>query len=160
MKKTNAMRLLDRQKIAYRTASYEVDLDDLSAVAVSKKLDIEPERLLKTLLVRGAGGCHFAVIPTHTELDLKSLAQAAGEKKISVVPLKEVQSLTGYVRGGVTVLGAKKAFPAFLDRSALEYAEVSVSAGMRGQQILLAPDDYVRATGATVADIATPMESG
>lgn len=159
MKKTNAMRLLDRLKIAYRTASYEVDPADLSAVAVSKKLDIEPERLLKTLVVRGAGGCYFAVIPTHTELELKALAKAAGEKKIAVVALKEVQSLTGYVRGGVTVLGAKKAFPAFLDQSALEHREVSVSAGMRGRQILLAPQDYVRATGATVAAIATPTAS-
>ena len=154
MKKTNAMRLLDQRKISYRTERYQVDPSDLSAMTVASKIGIEPERLLKTLLVRGASGCCFAVIPTDAELDLKALAKAVGEKKMAVVPLKEVQTLTGYLRGGVTVLGAKKAFPTFLDQRALTFDEVSVSAGVRGQQILLSPEDYVAATGATVSEIA------
>jgi Cys-tRNA(Pro)/Cys-tRNA(Cys) deacylase len=113
------------------------------------------EQVFKTLVARGDrhGPC-FAVVPGDAELDLKALARATGDRRVELVPLREVTPLTGYVRGGVTVFAAKKAFPVYLDESALAFDVISVSAGVRGTQILLAPRDYVRASGAELAPLA------
>jgi Cys-tRNA(Pro)/Cys-tRNA(Cys) deacylase len=154
--KTNAARLLDSLGIAYEVQTYEVDLDDLSAIAVARKIGMPAEQVFKTLLTRAATGpaAHFfAVIPGDSELDLKKLAHAAEVKKIELASLKDVEPLTGYVRGGVTVMAARTAFPAFADETVELFDAISVSAGQRGAQIVLAPADYLRATGATLADL-------
>lgn len=153
--KTNAARLLDSLKINYELRGYEVDPDDLAAETVARKVGLPPEQVFKTLVARGdRNGVCFAVIPADTELDLKALAAATGNKKIDLVPLKDVQPLTGYIRGGVTVLGAKKEYPAVADETIELFDVISVSAGVRGTQIFLSPADYLRATNATTAPIA------
>ena len=153
--KTNAVRILDGLKIAYELREYEVDPDDLAAESVAEKIGFPPEQVFKTLVARGdRNGVCFAVIPGNYELDLKALAQATGDRKIALVPLKEVLPLTGYIRGGVTALGAKKDYPVVLDELAEIFDVISVSAGVRGTQVLLAPTDYIRAIKATVAAIA------
>lgn len=153
--KTNAVRLLDAEGIAYTLKSYEVDPDDLTAESVAAKIGLPPEQVFKTLVARGdRHGVCFAVIPANGELDLKALAKATGDRKIELVPLKEVQPLTGYIRGGVTVMGAKKAFPVFIDETIILFDLISVSAGQRGLQILLSPGDYLRVTGGQTAEIS------
>lgn len=155
--KTNAARILDGLGIRYELRTYEVDPEDLSATSVARKIGLPPEQVWKTLVARGdrCGAC-FAVVPATAELDLKALARLTGDRKVDTVPLKEVQPLTGYVRGGVTALGAKKAYPVFADETISLFEIVSVSAGVRGTQILLSPDDYLRATKARVGAIAAP----
>jgi Cys-tRNA(Pro)/Cys-tRNA(Cys) deacylase len=153
--KTNAARLLDSLNIKYELRDYEVDPDDLAAESVAAKIGLPPEQVFKTLVARGdRNGVSMAVIPADTELDLKALAAATGNKKIDLVPLKEVQPLTGYVRGGVTALGAKKGFPVVADETIELFDVISVSAGVRGTQLLLSPVDYLKATSAATADIA------
>jgi Cys-tRNA(Pro)/Cys-tRNA(Cys) deacylase len=154
--KTNAARLLDQLGIRYELRAYEVDPDDLAAGTVAAKIGLPPEQVFKTLVARpphssGTNGVVMAVIPGDQELDLKALAAAAGEKKMDLVPVKELQALTGYIRGGVTALAAKRDFPVFVDETIELFDVVSISAGMRGLQILIAPGDYVRATQGTVA---------
>ena len=152
--KTNAARLLDGLGIAYELRGYEVDLDDLSAPAVARKIGLPPEQVFKTLLTQTTPAGHvFAVVPGNAELDLKKLAQAAGVKKAELASLKDVEPLTGYIRGGVTVMGARKPFAAFADETIELFDVISVSAGQRGVQLLLAPTDYLRAAGATLADL-------
>jgi Cys-tRNA(Pro)/Cys-tRNA(Cys) deacylase len=154
--KTNAVRILDGLNIAYELREYEVDPDDLAAESVAEKIGFPAERVFKTLVARGdRNGVCMAVIPGNYELDLKALANATGDRKIQLVPLKEVQPLTGYIRGGVTALGAKKDFPVFLDETAEIFGLISVSAGVRGTQVLIAPADYIRAVSATVAAISS-----
>jgi Cys-tRNA(Pro)/Cys-tRNA(Cys) deacylase len=154
MKKTNAARLLDTLNIAYELRAYEVDPDDLTAISVARKINLPPEQVFKTLLTHTSDGEHFfAVVPGDAELDLKKLAAAAGARKAELASLKEVEPLTGYIRGGVTVLAARKPFRAFADET-IELSDIiSVSAGMRGLQLILAPADYLRATEATIADL-------
>ena len=153
--KTNAVRLLESMGIEYELREYSVDPEDLAAETVAAKIAMPPEQVFKTLLARGdRHGLCFAVIPANTELDLKALAAAARNRKAELVPVKELLGLTGYIRGGVTVLGAKKAFPIFADETIQLWEAISVSAGVRGTQIILAPDDYLRATDAVIADIA------
>jgi Cys-tRNA(Pro)/Cys-tRNA(Cys) deacylase len=155
--KTNAARILDRLGIAYEVREYEVDEDDLSAPTVARKVGLEPAQVFKTLLVRGEPGGHcFGVVAADAELDLKALAKAAGHKRAELAALKDVQPLTGYIRGGVTALGAKKSFPVVLDESAMTFDRVAVSAGIRGAQLVLAPGDYARAVAAKVAPIQRP----
>ncbi len=152
--KTNAARLLDRLGITYETREYEVDLEDLSAPNVARKVGMPVEQVFKTLLCRLHDGEYvFAVIPGDAELDLKKLATAAGAKKAELASLKDVEPLTGYVRGGVTVMGAKKAYTAFADEAIELFDSISVSAGMRGQQLVLSPADYLKVAAATVADL-------
>ncbi len=152
--KTNAARILEGLGIAYRLQEYEVDPEDLRATSVAAKIGMPPEQVFKTLLCAVGGGDYvFAVVPGDAELDFKKLARAAGVRKAEMAPLKEVQPLTGYIRGGVTVFGAKKHYPAFADETIELFDEISVSAGHRGVQIVLAPADYLRATGAIVADL-------
>ena len=152
--KTNAVRLLDALGIAYELRIYEVDLEDLTAISVARKIGMAPEQVFKTLLAHTNMGQHlFAVIPGDAELDLKKLANAAGTKKAELAALKDVEPLTGYIRGGVTVMAAKKPFPAFADDTIQLFDVISVSAGQRGLQLLLAPADYLRAANATLADL-------
>ena len=155
MTKTNAARLLDSMGIAYEVREYEVDPDDLAAESVARKVGLPPEQVFKTLVARGdKHGVCFAVVPGDQQLDLKALAQLTGDKKIDTVPLKEVQPLTGYIRGGVTALAAKKNYPVFADETIELFDVISISAGMRGAQLLLAPADYLRATGGRVGGIS------
>ena len=154
MKKTNAARLLDKLNIPYELRAYEVDPDDLTAISVARKINLPPEQVFKTLLTHTSDNEHlFAVIPGNAELDLKKLATAAGTRKTELASLKEVEPLTGYIRGGVTVLAARKSFRAFADETIELFDIISVSAGMRGLQLILSPADYLRATKATLADL-------
>jgi Cys-tRNA(Pro)/Cys-tRNA(Cys) deacylase len=152
--KTNAVRLLDSLGIGYELRAYEVDLEDLTAISVAKKIGLPPEQVFKTLLSGTNAGEHlFAAIPGDAELDLKKLALASGAKKVELASLKDVEPLTGYIRGGVTVMGAKKPFPAYADETIELFDVISVSAGQRGLQVILSPADYLRATEATLADL-------
>ncbi len=154
MTKTNAIRILDSLGISYELREYEVDPEDLAAGTVAAKVGMPVEQVFKTLVVRGdTRECYFAVIPGNSELDPKSLAKLTGNRSIELAPLKDVQALTGYIRGGVTVMGAKKPYPAYLDETAWLFEVISVSAGIRGTQVILSPDDYIRATQATVANL-------
>lgn len=153
--KTNAARVLDNLGISYELRTYEVDEDDLSAESVAAKVGLPPEQVWKTLVARGdRKGVCLAVVPGSSTLDLKALARATGDARVETVALKEVLPLTGYIRGGVTALACKKAYPAFVDELVDLFDVISVSAGVRGTQILLAPTDYLRATQATLAAIA------
>lgn len=159
--KTNAARALERAGIAYRIREYPVGKEHVSAEVVARAVGMDPATVFKTLVAHGDRHGHcFAVIPSTAELDLKALARASDNRKVAMVPLKEVQPLTGYVRGGVTALSARRPLPVFLDASALAHEQIAVSAGMKGKQLLLAPRDYVRATEATVAPLSTRVESG
>ena len=154
--KTNAVRLLDSLRVHYELCEYAVDPDDLAAESVAAKIGLPAEQVFKTLLARGdRNGPCFAVIPGNYELDLKALAKLSGDRKVELVPLKQVQPLTGYIRGGVTVLGAKKAFPVFVDETMELWDVVSISAGLRGTQVLVAPRDYLRITNAALGESAT-----
>ncbi len=156
--KTNAARQLDRLGIRYELREYEVDPDHLEAELVADKIGLPYEKVFKTLVVRGdVNGVCMAVIPADTEVNLKALAEATGDRKMHMVPLKEVQPLTGYIRGGVTALASKKAYPVYIDPSAERQDVISVSAGVRGTQILLDPKDYIRAVNATLAPIAQSL---
>jgi Cys-tRNA(Pro)/Cys-tRNA(Cys) deacylase len=158
--KTNGARFLDSLGIHYSLREYEVDPEDLAATTVARKIGMPAEQVFKTLLTTdGAGGYFFAVIPGDAELDFKKLARAAGVRKAEMVSLKDVQPLTGYIRGGVTVFGAKKAYPVFADETIEIFDEISVSAGTRGTQLLLAPTDYVRAAEALIADLTKDRKS-
>jgi len=153
--KTNAARLLEKLGIAYEVREYEVDLDDLSAESVAHKVGLPPEQVFKTLVARGdRTGVLLAVVAGSAELDLKALAHLSGDRRVETVPLKEVQPLTGYVRGGVTALAGKKDYPVFADQAIEAFERVAVSAGVRGAQLVLAPADYVRAARARVGAIA------
>lgn len=154
--KTNGARFLETLGIPFELHEYEVDPNDLSAIAVAKKVGMPPEQVFKTLLT--TAGPHefvFAVIPGDAELDFKKLARASGLRKLEMVPLKDVQPLTGYVRGGVTVFGAKKSYPVFVDETVILFDTISVSAGARGTQLILKPDDYLRAAEALEVPVAT-----
>jgi Cys-tRNA(Pro)/Cys-tRNA(Cys) deacylase len=154
--KTNAARILDSLGIRYELRDYDVDPEDLSAERVAAKIGMPLEQVWKTLVARGdRNGVCLAVVPASAQLDLKSLARLTGDRKVDTVPLKEVQPLTGYVRGGVTALGCKKSYPVYADETIELFDRVAVSAGIRGTQILIAPADYLRATGATVGAIAS-----
>ena len=155
IQKTNAARLLDQMGIRYELREYAVHPEDLAAEAVAAKIGLPPGQLFKTLVAQGdRHGICMAVIPGDTELDLKALAAASGDRKIHLVPVKELQKLTGYVRGGVTALAAKKAYPVYADGSIEQFDVISISAGMRGLQILLAPVDYRKVVKTTLAVIA------
>lgn len=152
--KTNGARILESLGIPFELHEYEVDPNDLSAVAVANKVGMPPEQVFKTLLTTGGPGEYvFAVIPGDAELDFKKLARATGLRSAEMAPLKELQSLTGYIRGGCTVFGAKKPFPVFVDETVILFDKISVSAGARGAQLILTPDDYLRAAEAQTADL-------
>jgi len=152
--KTNAARYLDSLGIAYEMRDYAVDPEEFSAIIVAEKIGMPPEQVFKTLLCITTDREHlFAVVPGNAELDFKKLARAAGARKAEMVSLKDVEPLTGYVRGGVTVFGARKDFPAYVDETIELFDLISVSAGTRGTQLVLSPADYLRASNATLADL-------
>ena len=156
--KTNAARILESMGIRYELRSYEVGDEHAPARVVAEKVGLPPEQVFKTLVARGdRKGVCFAVVPANAWLDLKALARLSGDRKIDVVPLKEVQPLTGYVRGGVTALGAKKDYPVYADETIELFDVVSVSAGVRGTQILIAPADYLRAVKGAVGPIGVEV---
>lgn len=158
--KTNACRLLDALQIRYETREYPVDPEDLSGETVARKINMPVEQVFKTLLCRvDQQDIVFAVLSVADELDFKKLASAAGGRRAELVPIKEVQPLTGYIRGGVTVFASKKPFLVFADESIELFEVISVSAGTRGMQIVLRPADYLRATEATVVDLTRPPAS-
>jgi len=158
--KTNAVRLLDQMQIGYELREYAVDPQDLAAETVAAKIGLPAEQVFKTLVARGdrCGVC-MAAIPANAELDLKALAQTTGDRDIQLVPVKELQSLTGYVRGAVTALAGKKEYSVYADEAIELFEIISISAGVRGMQILLAPIDYLRATKGTVAQLTRGMTS-
>ena len=156
--KTNAARILESLGIRYELRSYEVGDEHAPARVVAEKVGLPPEQVFKTLVARGdRKGVCFAVVPANASLDLKALARLSGNRKMDVVPLKEVQPLTGYVRGGVTALGAKKDYPVYADETIELFDVVSVSAGVRGTQILIAPADYLRAVKGSVGPIGVEV---
>lgn len=155
--KTNAARALDRLGIAYEWLEYPADAAHEAAPAVAARLGLAASQVFKTLVVRGdRNGVAFAVLPGDRQLDLRALARARGDRSAAIVALADVQPLTGYVRGGVTALAARRAWPVVLDASALDLPRISVSAGRRGAQLLLAPADFLRATAAVTAPITGP----
>jgi Cys-tRNA(Pro)/Cys-tRNA(Cys) deacylase len=166
--KTNAARQLDALHIPYELRPYEVDLDDLTAISVARKIGLPPEQVFKTLLTHNNSSARgssdpahlFAVIPGDSELDLKKLATSANTRKIDLAALKDVEPLTGYLRGAVTVLAARKPFPAFADETIELHDIISISAGQRGLQLILSPADYLRATQATLADLTKSLTPG
>ena len=152
--KTNAARLLDSLGITYELRAYEVDPNDLTAISVAHKIGLPPEQVFKTLLTHTSDKEHvFAIIPGDSELDLKKLAATAGARNAELASLKEVEPLTGYIRGGVTVLAAKKPFRSFADETIELFDIISISAGQRGLQLIMAPADYLRAANAELADL-------
>lgn len=144
-KKTNAMRFLDSKKISYKVREYKVDEDNLDAIHVAQQINLPAQQVFKTLVVRGdKTGVMLACIPGDSELDLKLLAKASNNKSISMVALKDVLPLTGYIRGGVSPLRAKKNYPLYLDITAEKWTEITISAGLRGYQIVIAPNDLLK----------------
>ena len=153
--KTNAVRIIDSLGFKYELKEYEVDPEDLTAETVASKIGFPLEQVFKTLVARGdKNGVCLAVVAGDAQLDLKALAKLSGDRKTEVVSLKEVQPLTGYVRGGVTALACKKDYPFCVDENVYLFDVISVSAGVRGTQIIINPEDYIKATKATVGQIA------
>lgn len=155
MKKTNAARILDKLGIAYEMVEYKVDENDLSATHVAETVGVDPAVVFKTLVARGEkNGIGVFVIPATAELNLKAAAQAMGDKKVTMIQVKELLPLTGYIRGGCSPFGMKKSFPTYLHESAKHYLKIYVSAGVRGMQLVLSPQDLIQATNAAVCSIA------
>lgn len=153
--KTIAARILDQLNIPYELRAYEVNEDELDAVTVARKVSMPPEAVFKTLVARGdKNGVLMAMVAADQELDLKKLATVSGNKKIDLVAVKELLGLTGYIRGGVSPLGAKKKYPVYLDETVILHEQISISAGQRGLQIVFAPADLQRVTEANLADIS------
>jgi Cys-tRNA(Pro)/Cys-tRNA(Cys) deacylase len=158
--KTNAARLLDSLGIRYELREYQVDPDDLTAETVAAKIGLDIEQVFKTLVMRGdRHGVCLAVVPGDSEVNEKALARLTGDRSVEMVPLKEVQGLTGYIRGGVTALAGKREYPVYVDETVELFDSISISAGIRGTQILLAPADYLRAVKGVVGDIARAKTS-
>jgi Cys-tRNA(Pro)/Cys-tRNA(Cys) deacylase len=154
--KTNAVRLLDSAKVSYLLKEYDVDESDLSADHVAETLGLEPEKLYKTLVLKGVVDPYLVVIiPGNSQLDLKKIAKASGNKHCEMLPMKELQSVTGYLRGGCSPLGMKKNFPTFIEEVAELEAQIWVSAGRRGLQVALAPNTLARLTSASFADLVS-----
>ena len=155
MKKTNVARILDNLKINYELREYTVDESHLSADSVAEKIKVPLDQVFKTLVVCGdKTGVLLACIPGGLELDLKALAVSSGNKKVEMVPLKDVQKLTGYVRGGVSPLGTKKAYDIYIDESVILWTYISISAGIRGCQVLIDPNDLVGAVNGKIFNIS------
>ncbi|HIZ02399.1 Cys-tRNA(Pro) deacylase [Bacteroides sp. ET71] len=152
--KTNAARLLDRDRVAYELIPYEVDESDLSAVHVAAQLGEDIDRVFKTLVLHGDRTGHFVcVIPGEHEVDLKLAARVSGNKKCDLIPVKELLPLTGYIRGGCSPIGMKKPLPTYIHRTCLDFDHIYVSAGVRGLQLRLAPQDLIRVAHAEVCDL-------
>lgn len=152
--KTNAARLLDRAKIAYRLVPYTVDENNLAADHVAAELGEDIRQVFKTIVLHGDRSGHFVcVVPGNTEIDLKKAAKISGNKKADLIPMKELLPLTGYIRGGCSPVGMKKHFPTFFHETATSFGEIFVSAGQRGLQFAINPQTLIDFVGATVADL-------
>lgn len=154
MKKTNAARLLDSQKIPYELIPYEVEENDLGAQHVADQLHEDIQQVFKTLVLQGDRSGHFVcVIPGAEEVDLKKAAKISGNKKCDLIPMKELLPLTGYIRGGCSPIGMKKAFPTYLHETAMQFDHIYVSAGVRGLQFKISPQHLIQASRATVCSL-------
>lgn len=159
MTKTNAMRQLDRAKIPYEVQCYDYDETDLSGLHAAQALGMPPEQIFKTLVTRGEKrGVQVFCIPVAANLNLKKAAKISGDKKIEMIHVKDLLGLTGYIRGGCSPIGMKKQYPTFIDQTALGFDRIGVSAGTRGQQLLLSPEDLIRFVGITPADLTDTTE--
>lgn len=155
MKKTNALRILDQRKISYQTFEYKYDPDKLSSGQIVKQNGLQEGQVFKTLVAKGdKNGVVVAVVSGVRVLDLKALAKISGNKKINLIPVKELLSTVGYIRGGCSPLGMKKVFPVFIDRRAEEFKEILVNAGVRGLLMKLKVEDLLLATNGKIEDIA------
>ena len=158
MTKTNVMRLLESAGIAYRTAEYEYDENNLSGLHAAEQIGIPAEQVFKTLVTRGdKTGILVFCIPVDMELDWKKAAAVSKNKKVEMTHMKELLALTGYIRGGCSPIGMKKKYPTFIDETCILFDEIAVSAGIRGEQVILSPEDLARFTEATEADITKEM---
>lgn len=154
MVKTNAMRILDKEQIVYQTASYQYDDSDLSGIHAAQAIGMPASQVFKTLVTKGdKNGIHIFCIPVDRELDLKKAAAISNNKKLAMTAVKDLLSLTGYIRGGCSPIGMKKKYPTFFHQSAITEDTIAISAGVRGQQIILAPDDLISFLEAKTADI-------
>ncbi len=154
MTKTNAMRLLEQAGVTFRTAEYDYDEADLSGNHAADAIGLPREQVFKTLVTRaGKGILYVFCIPVCNELDLKKAAKACGEKSIEMVHVKELLGLTGYIRGGCSPIGMKKKFPTYIDETAILFDEIAVSAGMRGEQLILSPDALAGYVEAELCDL-------
>lgn len=154
MKKTNAARILDSKSIRYEIAEYEVDESDLSAVTLARKIGQDVEQIFKTLVLRGdKTGVFVCVIPGNAEVDLKKAAKVSGNKNCAMVQQKELLPLTGYIRGGCSPIGMKKPFPAYIHETCILFDPIYVSAGQRGLQFKINPEDLIKVTGSVVCDL-------
>lgn len=154
MVKTNAMRILDKAKIEYSTKEYEVDEQDLSGSHAADMMGVDHGSVFKTLVLKGEKtGYLVCCIPVDGELDLKKVAKAAGDKKVEMIPMKDLQGVTGYIRGGCSPVGMKKHFPAFVEKTACFYPKIAISGGMRGRQIIISPQSLVDFIGGKFASI-------
>lgn len=152
--KTNAIRILEQLKITYTIQEYEFDAEHLGAEHVAQQVGFPPDQVFKTLVVKGdRRGIMVACLPGNAELDLKNLAVASGNKKVEMIPVKEIQTLTGYIRGGVSPIGMKKKYPTFLDESALHWDVICISAGARGVQIIMNPQELMKTVDAELIAI-------
>lgn len=152
--KTNVMRLLDAAGIPYRTMEYEADEHDLSGIHVARQLGQDPDTCFKTLVLKGEkNGYLVCCIPVAEELDLKKVARAVGDKKVEMIPMKDLLAVTGYIRGGCSPVGMKKRFPTYIDETAVLFEEIAVSAGMRGAQVILNPEKLGEYVGAEFCDL-------
>lgn len=159
IEKTNAARLLDKAGVSYKLIPYEFDENDLAAQHVADSLGQDIARVFKTLVLHGDKTGHVVcVVPGNAEVDLKALAKASGNKKVEMIPMKDLLSVTGYIRGGCSPVGMKKRFPTYFHTTALDFETIYVSAGVRGLQIEIAPADLIGFVGATVASVATDPE--
>jgi len=152
--KTNAMRLLESRGIHFKTQDYEVDENDLSGEHVAKQLGIPTEQVFKTLVLQGENQGYFVCcIPSDFEVDLKKAARAVNDKKADMIHVKDLQRITGYVRGGCSPVGMKKDLPTFIDETALLFDEIFVSAGVRGTMVIIAPEDLINYVNAQMYDL-------
>lgn len=155
--KTNAMRILDRLKLPYTLNSYECK-EFIDGVHIADMLGQDPAQSFKTLVCSGKGGGYYVfVLPVARELDLKKAARAVGAKAVELLPVKEINAVTGYIRGGCTAIGMKKQYPTVIDQSAGEFDRIIISGGRIGSQIFLTPDDFIKATGGSYGDILAEM---
>lgn len=154
MTKTNVIRILEKLNLDHSTLEYETSEDELDAVTVANKINAEPEQVFKTLVARGdKNGINVFVIPGNYELDLKKAAALSGNKKVEMIKVKEINSLTGYIRGGCSPIGMKKNYPTFIDESAILFENIFVSAGVRGMQLNISPKDLIDVTEANIGDL-------
>lgn len=159
MTKTNVMRLLESAGIAYRTAEYEYDENNLSGMHAAEQIGIPAEQVFKTLVARGdKTGILVFCIPVDMALDLKKAAAVSKNKKVEMTHMKELLALTGYIRGGCSPIGMKKKYPTFIDETCILFDEIAVSAGIRGEQVILPPEDLVRYTDAVEADLTKELD--